>query len=61
MVPAKLPDWPLECGVARVGHLVLVSVVIDERGEVGDGISVRGEDKKVAQWKSPWYDMACRW
>ena len=39
MVSAREPDCPPKNGVARVGHLVPVSTVVDECGEVEGGVS----------------------
>ena len=38
MVSAKEPDCPPKSGVARVGHLVAVRIVVDKFGDVGEGI-----------------------
>ena len=59
-VSAKEPDCPPKSGLARIGRLVPVSVVMDEFGEVGDGIEVGDVEQKDVKLKSPITDMACR-
>ena len=57
MVSAKEPDRPPKSGVARVGHLVLVRIVVDESRDVGEGISEGDVEHKVEKSKSPINDM----
>ena len=57
MRSAKEPDCPSTRGVALIGHLLPVSVVVDEFRVVGAGMKIGDVKQKVAQWKSPSNDM----
>ena len=61
MVSAREPDCPPKSGVARVGHLVPVSIVVDECGESEKGSESKcGPKSRKDEVTDQWHGVRMR-